>query len=51
MLYRLFYNLHMVFHTSLSVNSDLNVNECLIADAKKNKQVLYSGKGGAHMHS
>lgn len=46
------YNLHhIVFPAGLSVNSDLNVSECLIADLKKNKQILYPGKGGTCRYS
>lgn len=46
------YNLlHTVFPAGLLVNSDLNVNECLIADLKKNKQILYPGKEGTYGYS
>lgn len=35
-----------MFCANLSLNRDLNVNECLILDLKKNKRALYLGKEG-----
>lgn len=38
---------YVIFCINLSLNGDLNVSECLIADLKKNKRALCPGKGGA----
>ena len=44
----LFHHLfHVIFCITLSLNRDLNVRECLIADLKKDKRALCPGKGGA----